>query len=284
MTLIAVLLALALEHFFGALDQVRTYRWFDAWHAALERRFTGSAWWDGPAGLMLAVVPPLVLLLIVAHLLAKISIILVFLLTTAVLIHSLGPDFNTRIGRSLGGLEAGDDTALRAEEAALPAAATAEDREGERGARAFLLRAHEDLFGVLFWFIVLGMVGALLFCLARHLRARLAGIHGGHAAAVERLYLVLSWPSARLFALGMALAGSLVDAMEAWRSVERTDLAVTEELIGSVGMGALNLSASGDDAADPRIVCLEETRALINRTLIIWLTVLGLMTLRGWFA
>src|SRR5690606_10412243 len=182
-----------------------------------------------------------------AYLLAEITVILVFLLATAVLIHSFGPDFNTRIGRCLQALEAGDDTPLKTEEAAVQAGGPADAPAGERSARAFLARAHEDLFGVLFWFVVLGMTGALLFCLARHLRARFAGIHGGHARAIERLYLVLSWPSARLLALGMALAGSLVGAMNAWRAAERPVLEASEELIGSVGIGALDMRATFDD-------------------------------------
>ena len=37
-------------------------------------------------------------------------------------------------------------------------------------------------------------------------------------------------------------------------------------------------------AADPDVVCIQETQALINRTLIVWLTALGIMTLGGWLA
>ena len=70
-----------------------------------------------------------------------------------------------------------------------------------------MLRAHEYLFAVVFWFLLLGAVGGLLYCLAANLARRHEKVGDGYAGAARRLHNILMWPSARLLALGFALGG-----------------------------------------------------------------------------
>ncbi len=113
-------------------------------------------------------------------------------------------------------------------------------------------------------------------------------IHGGYADAVRNLHLILMWPSARLQALGFALGGSLVDALEGWRSVDGDTLAASQEVIATSGIWALQhqpeLGSEYGDERESYINWVKEAQALANRTLIVWLTILGIMTLGGWLA
>ncbi|NNE37040.1 MAG: hypothetical protein HKN08_01945, partial [Gammaproteobacteria bacterium] len=114
---------------------------------------------------------------------------------------------------------------------------------------------------------------------------RYEGVHGGFANAAGELYKILIWPSSRLLAVGFALSGSLVDTMERWRKIEGDTRDVSQQIISESGLGALqfeeNSSVDTDEAKANYIQCIKETQALINRSLIVWLTILGLMTLGG---
>ena len=148
------------------------------------------------------------------------------------------------------------------------------------------MRAHDHLFGVIFWFIVLGPVGALLFSLMLRLRWGNLEARGAYADAVRDLYAVLIWPSARLMALGFALAGSLVDALEAWGEVKGHPLDTSAAVLSESALGSIQYRSHepvDEEAHKAEYPAqLQEIQALLNRTLIIWLAILGLMTLGGY--
>jgi membrane protein required for beta-lactamase induction len=286
MTLLSILLTFALEYFLGALDRVRNYAWFDAWVRWLEGRCAGKSFWDGPAGAVLTLAVPLGVLALAGNALAAVNILAIFLLATAVLIYSLGPDLNSRLDEYIAALQSGDESAQHDIESQLLVGGVRGEDERERMIRSILLRSHEQLFGVLFWFTVLGMTGALLFCLVVQLRRRSADAQGGYVQAVRDLHQILCWPSARLEALGFALAGNLVDALDGWRAVgDAVALDASDELLGSVGVGALHVGlhrAQEEEGAHPLVDGVSEAQALINRTLVIWLIALGFMTIGNW--
>ena len=290
MTLISILLGLALEYFLGALDHMRNRDWFDNYMRWLESRCSRHAFWDGPLGVLLTLVPPLALLLLLGHLLASLSPVLAWMLAVAVLVYSFGPDFNTLINGYVHALEQGDTAALqRYEEVLFEEELPTDIEEKEKKAIESVLQcAHEHIFGVLFWFIALGMLGALLYCLVLRLQDKFDGIHGAHSEAAMNLHKILMWPSTRLQALGFALGGSLVDALEGWRSVEGESLDISGDIVTTSGLWALQyrtLSASEfEDENSAYINWLTEAQALANRTLIVWLTILGVMTIGGWLA
>ena len=290
MTLISILLGLALEYFLGALDHIRNRDWFDQYTRWLEARCSGWSLWEGPTGLLLTLVPPLALLLFAAHLLASTSLILAYLMAIAVFVYSLGPDFNTLVNGYIHALEQGDAAAVRRFEERLFFEELPDDREDREKAaiETVLLCAHEHIFGVIFWFITLGMLGALLYCLVVRLAEKFEGIHGGYVDAIHHLHMLLMWPSTRLQALGFALGGSLVDAVEGWRSVEGDSLAVSKEIVATSGVWALQYQpepgSQFNEEIDSYINWVKEAQALANRTLIVWLTILGVMTLGGWLA
>jgi len=290
MTLISILLGLALEYKLGALDHLRNRDWFDQYGRWLEARCSSYSFWDGPTGVLLTLALPLVLLLLIAHFLASTTTVFAWLLAIAVFIYSLGPDFNTLINAYVQSLENNDEAAVRRiEESLFPAALTDEKEEREKAAiGTILLCAHEHIFGVIFWFITLGMLGAMMYCLVVRLDDKFDDIHGGYADAVRNLHHVLMWPSARLQALGFALGGSLVDALEGWRSVEGDSLFASSDIIATSGIWALQyqpaLGSEYHDDGESYINWVKEAQALANRTLIVWLTILGVMTLGGWLA
>jgi len=287
MTLIAVLISLGLEHYVGSLDHIRQFSWFERYSRWLELKCGRLGYWDGPLGVIITLLFPLLVLLLAAELLGRVSIVLVFVLSIAVFLYCLGPDLNSWLSRYIESLQEHDEaTRAGMEQSLLGADAAAESVDKNRIISAFLLRSHEHFFAILFWFIVLGMAGALLYRLVLRLYDVYGDIHGGFAQAVRNLRAIMMWPSARLLALSFGVSGSLVHAVEAWRGVAGPSLDCSDDIIVSSGCGALQYEVEeygeDEDWHEVYINWLSETRGLLNRTLIVWLTVLGIMTIGGY--
>lgn len=286
MTLISILVGLGLEYCLGALDHLRDYTWFDRFHRAVELRCNKSRYWEGPWGVLLTLAVPVTVLVLVGYLLGQITVVLAFVLATAVFVYSLGPDLNSRLESYREALGKGDSATLADLDAELHIESAGAADEFEQVHRAILLRSHEHLFGIIFWFLILGMAGAMLYGLTVRLHDRFRELHGGYGDSLRHLHSILMWPSARFQALGFALAGNLVEALEAWRDVHR-DTHTSADVVQSTGLAALQYTrppADLDPAAltEWRRNCIHELQALINRTLIVWLTTLGILTLGGW--
>jgi len=141
-----------------------------------------------------------------------------------------------------------------------------------------------------FWFVVLGPVGAWLFRVSDLLRRRAAfesarehAVDRAALPAAESIHAALAWIPARLAALGYALAGSFDEAWNAWRSFgarEPSSLrASNDRLVAAVGKAAMSgfLEQPANSGAAAR-----NAMRIVVRTLFIWITVVALMTIFGW--
>lgn len=288
MNLITVLIALGVEARLGSFDRYRNLAWFVHYCNWLEARLASARFWNGPGGLLLTLFIPLALLGVLVYLAGAINIVLGFLLSFLALVYSFGPPLGSQVDRYVDALGNGDDAACRE---ILDKILYGDPGDGaadrERVISSIMFRSHEYLFAVIFWFLLLGAVGALMYCLVVNLAQRHERAEGGYAAAVKDLHNILMWPSSRMLALGFALGGSLVSALESWRTVSGHTLDVSREVVTVSGFGALHYQPAdgektGQEDNEDFVNRLRETTALINRTLIVWLIVLGLMTIAGW--
>lgn len=294
MTLIAILLVLGIERFVGAVDHLRGFGWCRGWSRWLENRLSRHALWQGPLGVLIVILPPLVLLGLVSAGLYHVTPVLDFVLGCIVLLYCLGPaDLGHQVSRYTEALEAADRQA--AEQARSEFYNPRWDDQGPLGGTlcSLLGQTNLRLFAVLFWFVILGPIGALLYRLTAELHKHYGDVHGGFADSLRDLYNLLNWPTTRLSALGFALAGNLVDALYGWRRTEARSLAVNEKVLIESGLGALQFrqtygeeteSDTGATMPESEEVgqWVEAARSLENRTLIVWLSVLAIMTIAGW--
>ena len=176
----------------------------------------------------------------------------------------------------------------------------------------FLMSSYfERLFAVVFWYLLLGPAGALFYHLAFLYRSRVwQHSDSAETELVMRLAYLLEWVPARLLALTFSLAGDFVSAFARLREVVLDMDRGAVNIVHTCALAALGSSERvvlvrdsvvDDEETDPVTTVLidaetavdehtlgvrsarqlEEMLALLNRSQIIWVSILALLALYG---
>ncbi len=287
MTLIAILLSILLERFLGSLEEMRRFGWFDV----LLTRIRRQPWADGSAGVAAVLLVPVVAVLLLGALFNALGWPLFFLFAVLVLLYSFGPrDLEAEVEAFLDARERGDEESAFLHAGDLLGSAQVESSRKLTRAmlETMLVEANERFLGVIFWFILLGPVGALLYRLSCRLRRGAETEQSAFTAAAQRMHHILAWLPARLTALGYALSGSFVDAMHYWREEAPKWLEDSRFILIASGFGALRYQPVEDEDVPLDLAeedsYIRETLALIRRAALVWLALLAVFTLAGWAA
>lgn len=303
MSLIAILIAAATEQYWRSFQSLRPFQWLINYAAGLHARWGSLAWFNGPRGVLLVVAPGVVAIALLQYALASGSGLIAWLVMLAfslgVLVLCVGRrGADEELEEYLAALERGDREAayyhvrdlLQGRE---PDNAVELNR---RVVETLLVRNNERLLAILFWFVVLGPVGAVLYRSTAQLKGLQYSGRGFDADFLEaalRLQAVLDWVPARITALCYGIIGSFVDAFQQWRAAGpewRTDLAAGNRgVLVNSGIGSLRLQeypgAEGEHAdGDMMRDIIIDTQALIRRTVIAWVTLFALFTIIGWLS
>lgn len=289
MTLIAIFASLVLERMLDHVQDLRRYERYQDYVEWVRQRLQGDPW-EGRLGVVLLLAPVvLITLLLQIELNGALFGLLGLLFAVGVLVFCLGPrdlghelgqyreahasgnlEVSTRLARTLMGVEPPADPIDQAR------AVTA----------AVLVQANVRIFGVLFWFAVLGPVGAVLYRAVTELSRLTLQDNDEFAWASRQLNELLDWLPARLTALGYALSGHFEAAVVSWRAATASRdcwLVPAAEVLAAAGAGALDLDQEITDsiAWDH---ALQSAMSLVWRTLVLWVFVIALLTLAGWAA
>ena len=203
------------------------------------------------------------------------------LLSIPVLFYCLGPDcLINEIEAYLDARSLGDDDEALHYAGVLTgrSASTSPDQQISDVTRAILSATNERVFAVLFWFVLLGPLGAVLY----HLTTNISKQDEADTAMRDAATLIqsgMAWAPARILAIGYALTGHFDGAVHAYRNRPHEDniaLANYDVLI-STGLGALLDQESTDE-----ISSIRSARSLVTRSILIWIAMLALLTLGGW--
>lgn len=164
----------------------------------------------------------------------------------------------------------------------LLAAGLVADSEMAPARRDLIEESLRQLFAPLFWFLLLGPVGALAYYL---LRLNAEPEEGAAAQLARRMLFLAEWPVARVLALTFALAGDFVSTWQhlqeqlLLRDVEAVDL--LDESVSRAQPVSLAMAVD-DPLPDTLGRGLQQVDALLQRSLILWVVLLSLHTLL-WF-
>jgi adenosylcobinamide-phosphate synthase len=150
------------------------------------------------------------------------------------------------------------------------------------------------LFGILFWYWLAGMTGALIYGLSHSCLAQWQG-DSTFSGFARRVVFWMDWLPARAMAFSFAIVGNFQDAMECWRNQAAIWPDENEGAILAAGAGALGVALGGEiELAGSPVhrpgLGLEEAPvpdsidaavALVWRSALLWLAVAGLLWLGG---
>lgn len=262
MTILALLAGLLISHFATGLSGLRNYGWMTipATHW-LRRSDSPPSWLPMLMVLVTALLAGLIATALADHLAGDFGLLLLGLI---VIVYTLGPrDLDDDVERALDSEQARWSLRLHPDANGIEAAATV------------LHAALARWFGIIFWFALLGIPGALLYRAAR-VAERNTDWSDSQQVWFRQLLFILNWPVLILMTLAVALMTDLDRVRDRWSAQARPwqlDAAWLDHL-------AVALCTPDCDARQG----LNEGQSLAWRMLWIWLAVLSLLLLAGWMA
>lgn len=169
-----------------------------------------------------------------------------------------------------------------------------------------VLSAHHHVFGVLSWFSILavlglGPAGAVFYRLAEFVtrywlylsNRRGQPVSEAARAVAGRAWHLVDWVSARITALSFAVVGNFEDAIDTWRHYETQPDADNDGVVVAATAGAVNVclggtvAVAGEEPAPlaavnwpaPELAHLRSIVGLVWRSVVMWMTLLALLTL-----
>jgi AmpE protein len=241
-------------------------------------------------GFLVRLVIPLAVLLLINQLLhAGLGTTGTFLLAIAVLVYSFGPrDLDTDVAAVIDQ----DDKTQRDEALqSLLGQPLPEDREACRilAVQSVFSEALRRWFGIIFWFAVLGIVGAFLYRMVDWLVSEDHDLSADQMGLFTRLQQIMNWPAAQLMTLSLAVATDFDSVYRAWKKYHDEQGHGLFEgdngfLLASACSVVLTGHAAQDgyaDQLDGPMIGLQQAMDLTWRMLGVWLTVLALLLLVG---
>ena len=292
MTLIGILLALLVERALSHVREWREHAWYAKYVNWLATNMKSDWLWQTPFGLALLLgVPVLIAGVVQATLHGGFLEVVGLIWAVFVLILCLGPrDLGEEVHAFIEANHRDDvDEMTRIAVDLGVHNGYAEGGDCRPLSTAVFVQGHERLLAVLFWFFLLGPLGAILYRLSANLPGLLHDLECTDELreTAGRLHGVLAWVPARITAGLYMLAGSTNDAIAGWHAAHQqatTDWSQTNwRILAMVGCGALKLEDGDDqpvqmDAEDS----LLEALGLVRRALLLALGVLAAFTLGGW--
>ena len=303
MAFFSVFAAIVLEHLRPLRQPLPHYHRYALFTRWIESRLNAGEYSHGAIAWTLAVAPVLTGVWLAFFLLNGVSPFLGWVWNVAVLYFTLGfkyfSDDAERIARQL---RAGDLDAARTQLGAWRGGDTSQfsaDDIARVTIEQVMAASHRQMFGVLFWFVLLlplGPIGAVLFRTASILARRWVDSRGRFGLCAQRVFHVINWVPARLTALTYAIAGNFEDATYSWRTQADSWPEAEEGVVLAAGAGAMGIrlgqsvSVGGETVWRPELGtgqspdadCIDSAVSMIWRGLVIWLAAGLLIVVAGW--
>lgn len=300
----ALLAALAWEHFRPLGLDLQVYRWFGLYANLLEHKLNAGEHRHGVLAWFLAVLPFALMVSALAFLLNTLSGLLGWLWSVFVLYALLGfgslGSYVAELVSALRNQHPGQvrmllEARMNGDASTLPLTRLIQD-----GIEDILSSFYKKLFGIIFWFALLGPAGALVYRFAQMLAQSWGDLNdhefGRFGAFSTRVMYWLDWVPTRLYAISFAIVGDFEEAVYSWRLYSRQWMdewlgIVLSSGLGAIGLKAVNNADSTDEVGglsdmdtgdDADFDYLNSAVSLIWRTLTLWLMVLLLITLARW--
>jgi len=276
MFLLEILLALALLYLWRGDNPLHREEWFQRWV-----RKCGSWQWLSARPYRLGILVVCVPVLLVALVFMLIPNALVLLFASLVLVYCLG---RGELGEEILPYNAAYND-LDWDRATRSAARQGVDIETiaisnwpklhEQMLQAAAYHGFERLFAVIFWFVFLGPVGALLYRLSH------AFAHVQNTNIAHQWLWSMEWIPVRVFGASLAVTGNFVGCVNRWQKHLLSRTSTTGEFLLQSVLGALSVDdelVASCDVTEREVAAIKR---LYKRTLWFWLAVMAIWILFG---
>jgi len=289
MSLLSVIFALIAESFISSLSELRRFDLFYRYVSWLRAKLPTFSFQNGSVTLVIVIAGVLFVVWLISAMLGNVLGLFGFLFGVAVLIFTIGPRELEEDVRNINtALENNDFEGANFYASHLANRTISEPpmQLAQTVKEEILLQANIRMLGVFFWFILLGPVGAVLFRLSCLLKENQLNKTDEFADASRDLYKIVNWIPARICVLSYAVAGNFVDTMSYWNGLSDLWLRDSEEFIVVSGIGALRYEQRSDrddnEGDESDILAIQHALSLVKRAVIVWVVLLGLLTVTGW--
>lgn len=252
-------------------------------------RFIGIVAW------ILLIVPPVLLLWVIEQ--QNLSVLSHFILGVVCLAFSVGTKSLSQHARAVANaIKSSDLNLARKNIAMIVSRDTANSDEtaiNKATIESVLENGSDAIFAAIFWFVLLGAPGVVLYRLANTLdamwgyRTERFNSFGWAAARIDD---GLNWLPAQLTALSYALAGNLRSSLKCWVKQARRWHGINPGVVMASGAGALRVKLGGSANYhgtiverpelgcnnEPQVEDIERAIRLIYKSLVIWILVIAI--------
>ena len=306
MTLFSIFCVLVFEQF-KALPAARLMAWQAAYAGFLARQFDAGQYRHGMIAWSVGVAGPAIIIFALHWALAQVHALLALLLSVLVLYFTVGlrqfSHFFTDIQLALRSGDIDHARALLGEWRGQSAARLASADVARLAIEQGIVSAHRHVFAPVFWFVLLGPAGAILYRLS--LGARQHSVRaldeqtvaeGQYGEFFAKAFMVLDGVPARLTAATFAIVGDFEDAVFCWRTQAPQWPDQASGILLASGAGALGarLGMPVPDAVgietrpelgigdDVDVEHMQSAIGLVWRALVLCLLLLALLTFVSW--
>lgn len=249
MKLLVIVLCLLCERFFLQVRSYQHFRWFSLYSQVIEKQLTNGALVSAWVMLVLMILPFVVVASLVLYQVSYLLYGLVGLILNVIILYfCIGP------GNPF-----------------YPIRDTSVDHHSQAHIGTYLARANEQLFAVLFWYILLGPIAILIYRLIAESRTQTFLCEFS-----SRLINIIEWLPARMTALLYLLVGNFQAGLGDFTSRLMASPANNQTLLSVCGLDALGSATSSQPLTMP------QAESLVEHSVIVLLVFLAFFTLVSW--
>jgi AmpE protein len=274
MIFIITLIALLMERFFH-WHHLRHWHWFKRYERWLSARLGHL-----PAVILFFcnLLPPLMVVGVIGYFSERILYgIPQFIFGVIIILYCLGPEnLWLQTYRCINALHRDDPTSAPKEVQASFKVPAIEHSQlfHKKFIHAIFVAAHQRIFAVLFWFVILGPVGAILYRMVDSYRTQ--SVSHLHPIS-KRVVQWMDWISIRFFTFLFALGGHFTRVFARWKPNVLKGIQANDILLTECGFAAIDVL---DDGIIPETGEAEqEAVRLLDRVFVIGLVILAVIVL-----
>lgn len=269
MTFLIILIALVIERFFD-WSHLRHWGWFSAWLQTVNQRLATAS----PYLTLAVTIVPLLIGVYVLQSLLKHPLygLLEFLLQLALFLYCLGPQNLWADTLACVSSFHHDEVPVVSERLQVSFGVTSTVTK-ESLLSPIFIAAHRRIFACVFWFVIAGPVGVILY---RAVTTAVTSLTQSETpstlSAAKTIEALLDFIPVRILAFLFALAGQFVNVIACWKSLALFKLNMNEALLAQTGHAALGADEM-NQLSDEAIV--KSALALLDRVFIISIVILA---------